>query len=558
VSNTVAGNTANDGSAVFVDGFYAATKIVNNIFIGLQGEVALQCSALRSTAPPLLSFNDAFSSGAAGYGGTCAPLAGTAGNMSLDPQFVNAANNNFHLQANSPAIDAGNNTDPNLPQLDLDGNPRIAFGNASTCVNTVDLGVYEFILTTPASATLSPATLDFGAQLVGTSSSAQSFTITATQGCVSVGAISTTGDFSQTNNCSSVLATGASCSAQVTFTPAATGLRSGTLTVPTGNTTLTSSLSGTGVAPAPVFTPAAVNFGNQRVATTVSQNLTLANNGTAPLNISAITLSGSAEFNETNNCPASLAPGASCTVSVAFKPLSRGSKTATLSFTSPQPFTASAALSGTGIAPVAGLTPSLNFAPQVVQTTTTQAATLTNSGDASLTIASIATTGDFTQTNNCGTSLAAGASCTIQVSFTPTVSGARTGSLVVNDDDPAASQQTSALSGTGLDYSIAASPASVNVAAGTTAVYTTTVSALGGTYSNSVSLSCSGLPVSAFCTFSPASVVPGATSASATLLITSGSGQHGVKKTPAGTYNITISGVSGSLKRSTVVKLVVN
>jgi hypothetical protein len=308
----------------------------------------------------------------------------------------------------------------------------------------------------------------------------------------------------------------------------------------------------------PVFTPATVNFGNQHVATSAAQNLTLANNGTAPLNLSAITLLGSTDFNETNNCPASLVPGASCTVSVTFKPLSRGSKAATLSFTSPQPFTASATLSGTGVAPVAGLTASLNFAPQVVQTTTTQAATLTNSGDASLTIASISTTGDFTQTNNCGTSLAAGASCSVQVSFTPTAFGARTGSLVVNDDDPASSQQTSALSGIGLDYSISASPASENVAAGTTAVYTATVSALGGTYSNSVGLSCSGLPVSAFCAFSPASVVPGTTSASATLHITSSNGQHGVKKTPAGTYTITISGISGSLNRSTVVRLVVN
>lgn len=555
VSNTVAGNT---GSAIFIQGFYSATKIVNNILVGNLGSVALQCSALFSNAPPLLGFNDAFSTGAAGYGGNCAPLAGASGNISLNPQFVNAANNNYHLQASSPAIDAGNNSDPNLPQLDLDGNPRIAFGNASTCVNTVDLGVYEFRLTTSLAATLSPATLDFGVQPVGNSSSAQSFTITATQGCVSVSAISATGDFSQTNNCSSVLTTGASCSAQVTFTPAVSGLRSGTLNVPTGNTILTSSLSGTGVAPAPVFTPAAVNFGSQRVATTASQNLTLANNGTAPLNISAITLSGSAEFNQTNNCPASLATGASCTVSVTFRPLSRGSKAATLSFTSSQPFTASAALSGTGIAPVAGLTPSLTFTPQIVQTTTIQAATLTNSGDAPLTIASVGITGDFTQTNNCGSLLAAGASCTLQVSFTPTVSGARTGSLVVNDDDPAAAQQTSSLSGAGLDYAISASPASVNVAAGTTAVYTATVSALGGTYSNSVGLSCSGLPISAFCSFSPAAVVPGTTSASATLVITSSSGQHGVKKTPAGTYTITISGVSGSLRRSTVVKLVVN
>ena len=101
----------------------------------------------------IVSFNDAFSTGGSGYGGTCAPLAGTAGNISLDPQFVDPANGNFNLQATSPVIDAGNNASPNLPQLDLDGNPRIAFGNAATCVNTVDLGVYEFILGPPAERT---------------------------------------------------------------------------------------------------------------------------------------------------------------------------------------------------------------------------------------------------------------------------------------------------------------------------------------------------------------------------------------------------------------------
>ncbi len=659
VNNTVAGNSALDGSAAFVDGFPATTKIVNNIFAGSSSVVALQCSGLRSTTPPLLSFNNAFSNGAPAYGGTCATLAGTSGNISLDPEFVDAVNGNYHLQAASSAIDAGNNSDPNLPQLDLDGNPRIAFGSAATCVDTVDLGVYEFVLTTPGAGAVTPANFDFGVQSVGTSSSAQTFTITASQGCLAVGPISSGGDFTQTNNCSSVLATGASCTAQVTFTPSAAGLRSGSLTVPAGNTSLSASLSGTGgvamaaispgalsfgnqlvgttgaaqsltltntgnisitisgitisgdfaqtnacgstlspgaaciisvtftpttrfsragvlsiqsnatppapnvslsgtgIAPVPAFTPASAGFGNQRVGTSASQTLTLTNNGDAALSENGFSIAGSSGFTQTTNCPSSLSPGASCSVIVTFMPLSRGTKTATLSLNTQQPFTASAALSGTGIAPVAALTAGLSFAPQIVRTTTTQTAVLANNGDASLAIASISITGDFAQSNTCPATLAPAASCSIQVSFTPSASGARSGSLTVSDDDPASPAQTTALSGTGLDYSATASPGSVTVRAGSTALYTVTATALGGTFPNSVNLSCSGLPTSGTCTFSPAAISPGGGSSSSSLQITTGNGQHGTKKTPAGTYIITIAGASGSLSHTSSVTLIV-
>src|SRR5262249_34977236 len=111
-----------------------------------------------------------------------------------------------------------------------------------------------------------------------------------------------------------------------------------------------------------------------------------------------------------------------------------------------------ASLSGTGAAavPVAGLSPtSLTFGSQTVGTTSAaQGLTLSNTGTAALAISGIATSGDFAQTNNCGTSLAAGANCTINVTFTPTATGARTGTLSVTDN-AAGSPQTASLSGTG-------------------------------------------------------------------------------------------------------------
>jgi len=93
---------------------------------------------------------------------------------------------------------------------------------------------------------------------------------------------------------------------------------------------------------------------------------------------------------------------------------------------------------------------SLNFGNQTVGTTSSpQAVTLTNSQSVSLSITSITTSGDYAQTNNCGTSLAANSSCTINVTFTPTTSGTRTGTLTVNDNGPG-NPHTASLTGTGV------------------------------------------------------------------------------------------------------------
>ena len=93
---------------------------------------------------------------------------------------------------------------------------------------------------------------------------------------------------------------------------------------------------------------------------------------------------------------------------------------------------------------------SLVFGNQVVGTTSSpQNLTLTNNQDLALNISSIAATGDFSETNNCGSSIAAGAACTISVTFKPTATGTRTGSLTIIDD-AASSPQTVSLSGTGV------------------------------------------------------------------------------------------------------------
>jgi len=101
--------------------------------------------------------------------------------------------------------------------------------------------------------------------------------------------------------------------------------------------------------------------------------------------------------------------------------------------------------------PTARLSPSsLTFSPQGVGTTSAaKSVTLSNTGNASLAIASISASGDFGQTNDCGATLAAGANCTINVTFTPTAAGERSGTLSVADN-ALGSPHTVSLTGTGL------------------------------------------------------------------------------------------------------------
>jgi hypothetical protein len=104
----------------------------------------------------------------------------------------------------------------------------------------------------------------------------------------------------------------------------------------------------------------------------------------------------------------------------------------------------------TGNDPVVSLSPgSLAFGSQLVGTTSTPlTVNLTNTGSADLAISSIAATGDFAQTNNCGSSVAPGASCTISVRFTPTTSGPRSGTVTITNNADGSPHVVS-LTGTG-------------------------------------------------------------------------------------------------------------
>jgi sugar lactone lactonase YvrE len=170
---------------------------------------------------------------------------------------------------------------------------------------------------------------------------------------------------------------------------------------------------------------------------------------------------------------------------------------------------------------------SLSFPGQTINTTSSsKAITITNSGNiTALTITNVALTGtnagDFAISNNtCPASLAAGANCEIDVTFTPTATGNRTADVTITDNAPN-NPQNIAVSGTGTgapDFVLPApTPGTQTVTAGSAASYTVSVTAQNG-FNSAVTLSCTaGVPTGAACSFSPASITPGQSS---TLTIT--------------------------------------
>jgi hypothetical protein len=155
----------------------------------------------------------------------------------------------------------------------------------------------------------------------------------------------------------------------------------------------------------------------------------------------------------------------------------------------------------------------LTFSSQPVSSTSaTQTLTLTNGGDASLDITSIAASGDFGETDTCGSSLAVGANCTVSVTFSPTSSGPRTGNLTLTDN-AGGSPQSIALTGTGTDFGMSVSPPAATVSSGGSATYTLTLTPISG-FNSTVNLTCTGAPASGNCNLSSNSVAfsSGATS----------------------------------------------
>jgi hypothetical protein len=311
-------------------------------------------------------------------------------------------------------------------------------------------------------ATLYPLQLAFGEVVLGTTSASQTATLSNAEGQALTGIQIAIGgananQFSEINNCPSSLPVGGSCQIQVTFAPTSVGNQSASLNVAYDGLGSPQSVALTGTGEQKQMTsvslqPPSLTFATRSLKTTSApQAATLLNNGNTDVTISGI--STAAPFHQSNNCPSTLTVGQSCQIQVTFRPTTVGQANGTLSVTDNAPGSPqTVAVSGLGT--LITLSPiGINFGSQNVGTSSSPVpVTLSNQGTITLNISQIviggADPGDFSQTNNCGSSLAVGAQCTIQVTFTPTQTGARSANVQVQDDvNP--SPQDVALGGTG-------------------------------------------------------------------------------------------------------------
>ena len=321
---------------------------------------------------------------------------------------------------------------------------------------------------------LSPASLAFPATVAGQLSAAQTVTLSNSgdQALTSISA-SVSAAFQVSNNCGTTLAGNSSCAISVVFAPSKAGSQTGTLTVSDALRSQTVALSGTGLQP-PVLgvSPASVSFTAQPVGqASPPSTVTVSNTGGAPLANVGFQITGlSAHSFSTGatTCGATLAKGSSCTVQVVFTPAAAGGSTATLAVSSSTSGVApvTVPLTGAGQA-LAGLNvnPSQLVFPIVApgQSSAPQTVSIANTGTGAANSLTLTATAPFSLVENtCTASLAAGASCSTGVVFSPALNGTYMGTLTIASPSLAASASVP-LSGTGgVPGSVQAQPSLID------------------------------------------------------------------------------------------------
>lgn len=337
------------------------------------------------------------------------------------------------------------------PAVQLTPNPRtftdtIVGQNSTAVITLTNTGVGTLTMSAPAfsgtnSADFSLASTTCGANLPGGSNAQCTYTIRFTPG----GLGGRTGFFDLTSNAPTSVD-------HVTLN--GNGISGGTAVISVDKTSLT-------------WTPP-----TSRVGQSYTQNVQVSNSGPAGtlLHILGINESGAhpGDFSE-SGCGAGTAlnGGQSCTLTVTFTPTQTGSRTATLTILNDDGAAPTISLTGTGTQPNPVLTTLSDFGNVTVGMSGSQTATLSNNGTYTDTLNipanGITATGDFSiGSKTCGTQLGANQTCTIQVTFTPTTTGPRSGTFTVTDSDGIAVQGSpQTLSGTGVTPTASITPTSI-------------------------------------------------------------------------------------------------
>jgi hypothetical protein len=323
---------------------------------------------------------------------------------------------------------------------------------------------------------LSESGLSFGAQTIGTTSAAKTFTIT------NIGVLDVTIDsivssdavqFPVTNNCPATLVHGDVCTVSFTFVPATpAGPKTATITVtdnaPDAGSTQTVSLEGTAVdasQPSVTLSSNNINFGSQTIGLTSTQNVVLTNSGGAALTIGTVTATSGAftVAEPATDCDGNtVAPGGRCKISIAYTPTAATTSTGTITISDNAPDTPQTiSVKGTGTnaaTPSASLSASaLDFGNQTIDTSVSQTLTITNSGTSDLSISLTTIDGSdassFAKSDGCkSTVVQPNTTCKIDVSFYPTAVNSYAATLSI-DNNSSNTPIRVPLSGSGVNSS---------------------------------------------------------------------------------------------------------
>ncbi|NGZ87592.1 choice-of-anchor D domain-containing protein [Duganella aceris] len=481
ISSAFAANKGGMGS-LFNGKFSAAELADLAAFIGNPNVVAAPAASL---APASLAFSGA------NIGQSSGPLAATltnTGNAALNIGTISiggAAAGDFSLAggscANGASLAAGaacsvqasfTPTAAGARAATLTITHNAAGGGSSVALSGTGNAVPQ------ATIALSAAGVNFGTLLTGAPSVV--FTITVSnsgQAALAFSAITLDGPnaaiITRGGSCTTAtpVAAGASCSVTLQAVPVAAGAFSANLTLASNasNGNAVVGVSGTAAAPAPALaaTPSAIAFGAQTIgAAAAAQSVVLANTGNVVISFNNIGVTGSGTVSVGgSDCGATLAVGASCTVSLRFAPTVDGAVSAALAVSS-NAAPLQVGISGTGTAqatakPALSETGPIAFSDtQVGGSAAVHTTTLSNSGNAALKIATLTLggnqPGDFVVGGSCAAnaSVSSGASCTITTVFKPTAAGARSADLMLVTDGGA--QFHLALNGVGVAVAVSA------------------------------------------------------------------------------------------------------
>jgi hypothetical protein len=225
---------------------------------------------------------------------------------------------------------------------------NVTFTPMATGTRTAAVSITDNAVGSPQSAgltgvgtgpvvSLSPSSVNFGDQVVGTVSPTEYITLTNTGNApLTISSITLLGAaFLMKSKCGGTLAAGANCVIDVAFKPSSTGTLTGTVTITDNAPGSPQTVPLTGQGTLVAFTPTSLSFGTVKVGnTSAPQNVTLTNDGTSKaLSITSIGFSGAdpGDFAQTNNCGSSVPAKGSCTITVTFKPTATGVRSASLS-----------------------------------------------------------------------------------------------------------------------------------------------------------------------------------------------------------------------------------